>query len=50
MAFKDAIASATNIPVPKSQQSHFIGIEGAITEVMNDAKAGNTQFIKIVKL
>jgi hypothetical protein len=50
IAFKDAIAANTNVPVPKSQQSHFIGIEGAITEVVNDLKARNTQFVKIVKI
>ncbi|HEY0742032.1 MAG TPA: hypothetical protein VGD40_11250 [Chryseosolibacter sp.] len=49
MAFKDAIASDTNVPVPKSQQSHFIGIEGTITEVVNDSGARNTQFVKVVK-
>jgi hypothetical protein len=50
MAFKDAIASDTNVSVPKSQQSHFIGIEGTITQVVNDAAAKNTQFVKVVKV
>jgi hypothetical protein len=50
MAFKDAIAADTNVPVPKSQQSHFIGIEGTITEVMNDKAAKNTQFVRVIKL
>jgi hypothetical protein len=50
MAFKDAIASDTNVPVPKSQQSHFIGIEGTITEVVNDKSAKNTQFVRVVKV
>jgi hypothetical protein len=49
MAFKDAIAADTNIPVPKSQQSHFIGIEGTITEVVNEKATTNTQFVRIVK-
>lgn len=50
MAFKDAIASDTNVSVPKSQQSHFIGIEGTITKVENDAAAKNTQFVRVVKV
>lgn len=50
MAFKDSIAADTNVSVPKSQQSHFIGIEGTITQVINDAAAKNTQFVKVVKV
>lgn len=50
MAFKDAIASDTNVSVPKSQQSHFIGIEGTITKVENDAAARNTRFVRVVKI
>ena len=49
MAFKDAIAEST-ASVPKSQQAHFIGIEGTITEVVNDAASKNTQFVKVVKV
>jgi hypothetical protein len=50
MAFKDSIAAGTNVPVPKSQQSHFIGIEGTITQVENDAAAKNTKFVRVVKV
>ncbi len=49
MAFKDAIAAGTNLTVPKSQQSHYIGIEGTITEVVNDPAANSTKFVKVKK-
>ena len=32
IAFQDSLAAATDIPVPKQQQSHYIGIEGAVTQ------------------
>jgi archaeosine-15-forming tRNA-guanine transglycosylase len=50
IAFKDAISAGTNLTVPKSQQSHYIGIEGTITKVENDATAKNTQYVRIVKV
>jgi hypothetical protein len=31
MVFKDSLAAATDIPVPKQQQAHYIGIEGTVT-------------------
>jgi hypothetical protein len=33
LAFKDAIAATTDMPVPKRQQSHYIGIEGTVTQI-----------------
>lgn len=33
LAFKDSIAAATDVPVPKQQQAHYIGVEGTVTEV-----------------
>jgi hypothetical protein len=33
IAFKDSIAAASEVPVPKQQQSHYIGVEGIVTEV-----------------
>jgi hypothetical protein len=40
LAFKDAIAAATDIPVPKQQQAHYIGIEGTVTQT-EPASAGH---------
>jgi hypothetical protein len=37
LAFKHTIASENDVPVPRSQQSHYIGIEGTIVEVSGDA-------------
>ncbi len=34
MAFKDTIASKVDLPVPKSQQSHYIGVEGKVLQVL----------------
>jgi hypothetical protein len=31
IAFKDSLAATTDIPVPKQQQAHYIGVEGAVT-------------------
>jgi hypothetical protein len=36
MAFKDSIAARSDVPVPKSEQSHYIGIEGTVTKVLSD--------------
>jgi hypothetical protein len=36
MAFKDSIAAKSDVPVPKSEQSHYIGIEGTVTKVLSD--------------
>ena len=33
MAFKDSLAAKINVPVPKHEQSHYIGIEGTITQI-----------------
>jgi hypothetical protein len=54
LAFKDAIAAATDIPVPKRQQSHYIGIEGTVTQtepVAEDLSATTgRQFVRVRKL
>jgi hypothetical protein len=35
MAFKDSLAATSNMPVPTSELSHSIGIEGTVTQVMH---------------
>ena len=43
MAFKHTIAAETDVTVPKSQQSHYIGIEGTITGIRDDVSVkGNS--------
>jgi hypothetical protein len=53
MAFKDTIAARSDVPVPKSQQSHYIGIEGTITKVLSEKTTetahDNTLVVKIQK-
>jgi hypothetical protein len=39
MAYKHCIASETGIPVPKKEQSHYIGIEGTVTRILHDMPA-----------
>jgi hypothetical protein len=36
IAFKDSIAARSDVPVPKSQQSHYIGIEGTVTKILTE--------------
>lgn len=52
MAFKDTIAATTNIPVPKPQQSHYMGVEGTVTEVDHSFGSSNigNQIVHIKKL
>jgi archaeosine-15-forming tRNA-guanine transglycosylase len=35
LAFKDSVAATSDIPVPTSQLSHTIGIEGTVTQVVH---------------
>jgi hypothetical protein len=52
LAFKHSIASENDVPVPRSQQSHYIGIEGTIIEVggspldKKDSPHGPTVIVK----
>ena len=48
MAFKHTIAAETDLTVPKSQQSHYIGIEGTITEII-EQKPGHP-VVKVKKV
>ena len=40
MGFHNSIAVNTNFTVPKEKQSHYIGVEGMITEI-RESSAGN---------
>ena len=54
IAFKDSLAAVTDVPVPKQQQSHYIGIEGTVThiEFVTDGPAALTdhQLLRVKKL
>ncbi len=53
IAFKDSIAAASEVPVPKQQQAHYIGIEGTVTQV-EPSSAGRhvseRQVVRILKV
>ena len=49
MGFHNSIAVNTAFTVPKEKQSHYIGVEGMVTEI--DASPSGTQpHVKVVKL
>ena len=54
IAFKDSLAAVTDVPVPRQQQSHYIGIEGTVTriEFVTDGPAALTdhQLLMVKKL
>jgi hypothetical protein len=53
IAFKDSIAAAITVPVPKTEQSHYIGIEGTVTGIgvpHPDKDKDNASLIMITKL
>jgi hypothetical protein len=53
IAFKDSIAAASDVPVPKQQQSHYMGVEGTVTEIETvsaNRHSSERQLIKIQKL
>lgn len=54
LAFKDAISATTDIPVPKRQQSHYIGIEGTVVEtepvIAGPSSMPDRQLITVKKL
>jgi hypothetical protein len=53
IAFKDSIAAATDIPVPKQQQAHYIGVEGTVTEielVATGYEPSDRQTVRVKKL
>lgn len=50
MVFKHSIAAETGVPVPRSQQSHYIGIEGLITAVESVNSTGRQPVLKVKKI
>jgi len=49
MGFHNSIAVNTGITVPKEKQSHYIGVEGRITDIRHPADP-NALRIKVVKV
>ena len=51
MGFHNSIAVNTAFTVPKEKQSHYIGVEGMVTEIeYNSSSDHRTPHIKIVKV
>jgi hypothetical protein len=53
LAFQDSVAANSDMPVPTSQLSHVIGIEGTVTQVLHSKTAESAHLdepvIKVVK-
>lgn len=50
MAFKDSIAAASDVPVPKAQQAHYIGVEGTVTGIEPSLAGHPTSERQIVRV
>ncbi|MFZ6011806.1 MAG: hypothetical protein ACOYXT_15800 [Bacteroidota bacterium] len=54
MVYKDTIAATSDLAVPKHQQSHYIGIEGTITDIgireSENQSGRKIQVLKVKKL
>ncbi|MGC1243765.1 MAG: hypothetical protein WA874_19375 [Chryseosolibacter sp.] len=49
MGFHNSIAVNTGFSVPKEKQSHYIGVEGMITEIHYAVSSPHTQ-VRVVKI
>jgi hypothetical protein len=51
MGFHNSIAVNTGISVPREKQSHYIGVEGMVTDIYYPGSAGHqAPHVKVVKL
>lgn len=50
IAFKDSIAAASDVPVPKAQQAHYIGVEGTVTGIEPSPAGHPTSERQIVRV
>jgi hypothetical protein len=54
LVYKDSIASTADVTVPKQEQSHYIGIEGTITQLgyrsQDQLNGQQTQLVKVKKI
>lgn len=49
MGFHNSIAVNTTFPVPKEKQTHYIGVEGKVTDIRDQA-SGEFQNVRVVKI
>ena len=50
MGFHNSIAVNTGFSVPKEKQTHYIGVEGMVTEVSTAPAERGAPHVKVVKL
>lgn len=51
MGFHNSIAVNTGIAVPRDKQSHYIGVEGKVTEIQSSASSSQpVSKIRVVKV
>ena len=50
MGFHNSIANNTGLPVPREKQSHYIGVEGVITEIEGLATDHQRPHVKVIKI
>ena len=49
MGFHNSIAVNTMVTVPREKQTHYIGVEGMVTNV-DDSSTSDSKQVKVVKL
>lgn len=49
MGFHNSIAVNTGVPVPKDKQSHYLGVEGRVTDIREPA-SGDYRDLRVVKV
>jgi hypothetical protein len=50
MGFHNSIAGNTGLPVPREKQSHYIGVEGVVTEIEGGSTGHHKPRVKVLKV
>src|SRR5688572_16334741 len=50
MGFHNSIAINTGFTVPREKQSHYIGVEGMVTQIQNGSAMHQKPHVKVVKI
>lgn len=51
MGFHNSIAVNTGVAVPRDKQSHYIGVEGKVTDIQTSASSGEpVSKVRVVKV
>lgn len=50
MGFHNSIAVNTGVSVPKAKQSHYIGVEGMVTDIYPGPSNQQVSQVKVVKI